>query len=120
MMGFWDAVASAGPYAGQAAPRCREITTPTPHHSIFTGQMLFLTPNQQCQSTEGSAASVTIGHILMQKQCLQGWLGSRLVSVLDSGTVVLGFKSQSRCCPVAVLGKLFTPIVPLFINQQNW
>jgi len=43
MMGFGDAVASAG-----------EITTPTPHHSIFTGQMLFLTPNQQCQSTEGS------------------------------------------------------------------
>jgi len=29
-------------------------TTPTPHHSMFTGQMLFLTPNQQCQSTEGS------------------------------------------------------------------
>jgi len=26
---------------------------PVPHHSIFTGQMLFLTPNQQCQSTEG-------------------------------------------------------------------
>jgi len=22
---------------------------------IFTGQMLFLTPNQQCQSTEGNA-----------------------------------------------------------------
>jgi len=29
------------------------MTTPTPHHSICTGQMLFLTPNQQCQSTEG-------------------------------------------------------------------
>jgi len=27
--------------------------TPTPHLSIFTGLMLFLTPNQQCQSTEG-------------------------------------------------------------------
>jgi len=25
---------------------------PVPHHSIFTGQMLFLTPKQQCQSTE--------------------------------------------------------------------
>jgi len=25
---------------------------PAPHHSIFTGRMLFLTPNQQCQSTE--------------------------------------------------------------------
>ena len=25
-----------------------KLTTPTPHQSIFTGQMLFLTPNQQC------------------------------------------------------------------------
>ena len=31
----------------QSAPRSRQITTPTPHHSIFTGQMLSLTPNQQ-------------------------------------------------------------------------
>ena len=34
MMGFGDVVASA-------------------HHSIFTGRMIFLMPNQQCQSTEG-------------------------------------------------------------------
>jgi len=27
---------------------------PAPHHSIITGQMLFLTPNQQCQSTGGN------------------------------------------------------------------
>jgi len=26
----------------------------TPHHSVFTGQMPFLQPNQQRQSTEGS------------------------------------------------------------------
>jgi len=26
----------------------------TPHHSIFTGRMPFLTPKQQCQSTEGT------------------------------------------------------------------
>jgi len=37
----------------QSAPRSRQKTTPTPHHSIFTGRMLFLTPNQQRQSTEG-------------------------------------------------------------------
>ena len=37
-----------------------------------------------------------------------------MVSVLDSGAVGPGFKSQSRCCRVTVLGKLFTPIVPLF------
>ena len=35
-----------------------------------------------------------------------------MVSVLDSGAVGPGFKSQSRRCRVAVLGKLFTPIVP--------
>ena len=43
------------------APRCRQITTPVPHHSDFTGRMPFLPPNQQCQSTEGTAyASINI------------------------------------------------------------
>jgi len=36
------------------------------------------------------------------------WLGSRAVRVLDSGAEGLGFKSQSRRCPITVLGKLFT------------
>ena len=49
-----------------------------------------------------------------------GWLGSRVVSVLDSGAEGSGFKSQSRRCRVTVLGKLFTPIVPLFTKQRNW
>jgi len=31
----------------QSAPRSRQITTPTPCHSIFSGRMLFLTPSQQ-------------------------------------------------------------------------
>jgi len=61
MMGFGDAMASARPqaYANNlhlAADRLGP-TTPIPHHSIFTGRMLFqvfLTPNQQCQSTEGN------------------------------------------------------------------
>jgi len=29
------------------------------------------------------------------------------------------FKSQSRRCRVTILGKLFTPIVPLFTEQRN-
>jgi len=45
------------------------------------------------------------------------WLGSGVVSVLDSDAVGPGFKSQPRRCRVAVLGKLFTPIVPLFTKQ---
>ena len=47
------------------------------------------------------------------------WLGSRVVSLLDSGAEGPGFKSQSRRCRVTVLGKLFTPTVPLVTKQQN-
>jgi len=31
----------------------RQITKPAPHHSVFTGRMPFLPPNQQRKSTEG-------------------------------------------------------------------
>jgi len=49
------AVASAGPYANKLhfTPDRVQITTPAPHHSVFLGRVLLLTPNQQCQSTEG-------------------------------------------------------------------
>ena len=62
----------------------------------------------------------------MQRTCTKiiimfyGWFGSRVVSVLDSGAEGPGFKSQSRRCRVTVLGKLFTPVMPLFTKQQNW
>jgi len=46
------------------------------------------------------------------------WLGSRVVSVLDSGAEGPGFKSQPRPCRVTVLGKLFTPIVPLLPSSE--
>ena len=49
MMGM--AVASAGPK--QSARHSWRISTPTPHHSIFTGRMLFLAPTE-CRSTEGN------------------------------------------------------------------
>ena len=48
------------------------------------------------------------------------WLSSRVVSVLDSGAEGPGFKSQPLRSRVTVLGKLFTPIVPLFTKQRNW
>ena len=40
----------------QYAPHLRLITTPTPHHSIFKGRILVLTPIQQCQRTEGKSS----------------------------------------------------------------
>ena len=51
MMGFGDAVASAEPYANNL-----HLVPDRQLHqhiiTVFTGRMLFLMPNQQCQSTE--------------------------------------------------------------------
>jgi len=55
--------------------------------------------------------------IIKRQYC--GRLGSRVVSVLDSGAVGPGFKSQPRRCRVTVLSKLFTPVVPLFTKQRH-
>ena len=56
-MGFVKAVVSAGTYA----PCSRQITTPTPHHSIFTGWMLFLFTGLQCFDAVGWAAGRASG-----------------------------------------------------------
>jgi len=47
IMGFGDAMASAGPYANNLhiAPDINTL-------SLNIGWLLFLAPNQQCQSTE--------------------------------------------------------------------
>jgi len=46
MMGFGNGSGITWTICKQSAPRSRQITTSTPYHSIFTGQMLFMTPNQ--------------------------------------------------------------------------
>jgi len=43
----------------KSAPRPRQITMPASHHTIFTGQMPFLPPNQQCQSTVSKKCTYT-------------------------------------------------------------
>ena len=35
-------------------------TMPAPHHSVFTGRMPFLPPNQQCQSTKAHVNNSTV------------------------------------------------------------
>jgi len=42
----------------KSAPSSRQITMPAPHHSVFTGRMPFLPPNQQRQSTEGETSKL--------------------------------------------------------------
>jgi len=47
------------------APRSRQIATPVPHHSVFTGRMPFLSPNQQRQSTEGIISSTKSEKVIL-------------------------------------------------------
>jgi len=68
----------------------------------------------------GKTGVVAVAVVLPFGWSYTKWLGSRVVSVLDSGAEGPGFKSQSRRCRVTVLSKLFTPVVPLFTKQQNW
>ena len=42
----------------KSAPCSSKIAMPTPHQSVFTGRVPFLPPNQQRQSTEGSAVRI--------------------------------------------------------------
>ena len=71
---------------------------------------------QGTRKSELRQRAVLYGSVVLN----MGWLGSRVVNVLDSSAEGPGFESQSRRCRVTVLGKLFTPIVPLFTKQQNW
>ena len=73
----------------QSAPRSTQITTPTPHNSIFTGRTLFLTPNQQHQSIVGKAAYRTHAKWWERETCvwrcgvlLMGWQLRRHVIML--------------------------------------
>ena len=79
-------------------------------------------PGELSQSMCDSNSVVNVGiYVTVDGPALATrWLGSRVISVLDSGAEGPGFKSHSRRCRVTVLGKLFTPIAPLFSKQQNW
>jgi len=46
MMGFRNGSGISWTIYKQSAPRSREITRPTPHHSVSAGWMLLLSPNQ--------------------------------------------------------------------------
>ena len=103
----------------------------------LVGQRRSATSPVRCSSSSSSSSSRAVSHwrrltaqlrhsthqpgaMIYDARCPRGWLGSRVVSVLDSGAEGPAFKSQPRRCRVTVLGKLFTPIVPLFTNQRNW
>ena len=61
--------------------------------------------------------------LIRPSQSTQGWLGSQVVSVLDSGAEGPGFKSQPQRCWVTVLGRLFISIafsaLTLLVGNQE-
>jgi len=83
-------------------------------HRMKRTILRFMTLEAMMQTDQGKAVS-----FVFFLRAIPGWLGSRVVSVLDSDAEGPGFKSQPRRCRVTVLGKLFTPIVPLFTKQRN-
>jgi len=60
MIGFGDGSGISWTICKQSAPCSRQITTPTPNHSIFTGQMLFPMVNQQCESMKAVIVTVIV------------------------------------------------------------
>ena len=87
-------------------------------------QLFYAAVAESCMAAGFTASlSNTLPHTHTRHKVVCGkvaWLGSRVVSVLDSGAEGPGFKLQPRRCRVTDLGKLFTPIVPLFTKQRNW
>ena len=89
--------------------------------ALFTAQFrragLLATANNCYINYFGTAGRNDIVFVIFV--VVTGSLGSRVVSMQDSGAVGPGFKSQPRRCRVTVAGKLFTPIMPLFTKRRN-
>jgi len=73
-------------------------------------------PKPPCRFCDSDTVTQQVSRLLITY--LHGLLGSRVVSVLDSGAERPGFKPQPRRCRVTVLGKLFTSVVPLFNSSE--
>ena len=87
--GVWECSGISWTICKQSAPPSRQITTPTPRHSIFTCQMLFLVPNQQCQSTVG-----TVTQLLQNNRSLYATTGTLLAA-----SVMCWTRSRYRTLP---------------------
>jgi len=84
-MAFWDGSGICWTICKQSAPHSRQITTSTTHRSIFTGWMLFLMANQQCQSTEGGIECTA--RLLHREDSNGTFLNSKTAWICDACTL---------------------------------
>ena len=94
----------------KSAPRSRQITMPAPHHSVFTGRMPFLPPNQQRKSTEGHLQLCwyisTFGYVLKCASVLELWSGQGWWHLAEED--VQGLLWRRHCgCKVTYWGLLW-------------
>jgi len=68
---FWGGSGIIWTICKSFPPRCRQITTPEPHHWIFAGRNVFTTPNCKYQSTESNGRSVTSVDISFQPRVVR-------------------------------------------------
>jgi len=90
----------------KSASRSRQITTPAPHHSsFFTGRMPFLPPNQQRQSTEGTAQTnyiFTILHTSVElESALLQWLKRKTNNCYNLLGRGLSAQWVTSLCPIS-------------------
>jgi len=106
-MGFWDGSGISWTVCKQPAHLSRQITTPTPRHSIFTGRML---SKQQCQSSEGMMAHISCTY----RRYLGGGLDGSCVlqQQFNDFDSVLLTRDVQRCEPVLRTSKFSLPLNP--------
>ena len=134
MMGFSDRGGISWTICKRSAPRSRQITTPTPHHSIFTGRMFLLTPNQQYQSTEGTGTSTfTLSKNTSNAACLS-WrqsdvvdkfriflqLGEQLLLLLQNKWPFERFHHQSSRLRTHRVASTCTGVPQHWVFRLNW
>ena len=111
-MGFGDGSGIRWDICKQSALCSRQITTSTPHHSIFTVRMLFLMPNQQCQSTEG--INIQNKPRLKQNYCLWSSLVKNLLLCWE--VLLLLFQATTE---IAYLWVVHLFVLKIYRNTRN-
>ena len=79
--GVWGCSGISWTICKQSASRSRQVTTPASHHSVCTGRMLFLTPNQQCQSKHWRHTNLSSLLLII---CKHPWIWSAVFLTLKS------------------------------------
>ena len=102
----------------KSAPYTRQKTMPAPNHSVFTGRMPFLPPNQLCQSTGWwREIHKKENNIVIKEIC--SWLPHFSANIISSYSSNQG-GSQEHISPVASPRSTLRPNAGRHSNNRLW